>query len=107
MGPPAPRPPPLSGPNAVPLPPPPPQAPQNANVNMVQGQGQGGRPEYQEHQATYVVFVTEPNDKKSRNRCQMEVNVVKPAVPKYMYWSEQQITWSLADHPKIMLSPGA
>ena len=54
-----------------------------------------------------MVFVTEPNDKKSRNRRQMEVNAVMPAVPKYMYWSEQQITWSLADHPKIMPSPGA
>ena len=111
MAPPPPRPPPPSGPNALPLPPPPPQAllqnsPQ-ANVNMVQGQGQGGRPEYQEHQATYVVFVTEPNDKKSRNRRQMEVNAVMPAVPKYMYWSEQSITWSIADHPKIMPSPGA
>jgi hypothetical protein len=37
----------------------------------------------------------------------MEVNAVMPAVPKYMYWSEQQITWSSADHPKIMPTPGA
>ena len=51
----------------------------------MEGQGQGGRREYQEHQATYVVFVTEPNDKKSRKRCQMEVNAVMPAVLKYMY----------------------
>ena len=53
---------------------------------------QGARPEYQEHQASSVVFVTEPNDKKSRNRRQMEVNAVMPAVPKYMYWLEQSIT---------------
>ena len=92
MAPPAPRPPPLTGPNVVPLPPPPPQAPPQANVNVVEGQGQGGRREYQKHQATYVVFVTKPNDKKSRNRRQMEVNAVMPAVPKYMYWSEQSIT---------------
>ena len=37
----------------------------------------------------------------------MEVNAVMPAVPKYMYWSKQQITWSLANHPKIMPSTGA
>ena len=92
MAPPAPRPPPLTGPNAIPLPPPPAQAPPQANVNVMEGQGQGGRREYQEHQATYVVFVTEPNDKKSWNRRQMEVNAVMPAVPKYMYWSEQSIT---------------
>ena len=62
MAPPAPRPPPLTGPNAIPLPPPPAQAPpqnaQQANVNVVEGQGQGGRREYQDHQVTYVVFVT-------------------------------------------------
>ena len=68
---------------------PPAQAPplnvQQANINVVEGQGQGGQPEYREHQATYVVFVTEPNDKKSQNRRQMEVNAVMPAVPKYMH----------------------
>ena len=96
MAPPAPRPLPLTGSNAIPLPPPPAQAPppnaQQANINVVEGQGQGSQPQYQEQRASYVVFVTKPNDKKSRSRRQMEVNAVMPAVPKYMHWSEQQIT---------------
>ena len=29
-----------------------------------------------------------------------------PAVPRYMHWSEQPITWSIEDHPKIMPVPG-
>ncbi|KAK1605236.1 hypothetical protein QYE76_028909 [Lolium multiflorum] len=36
----------------------------------------------------------------------MEVNAVMPAVPKYMLWSDQEITWSFKDHPKIMPNPG-
>jgi hypothetical protein len=36
----------------------------------------------------------------------MEVNAVMPAVPKYMYWSDQEISWSRDDHPKIMPNPG-
>jgi hypothetical protein len=36
----------------------------------------------------------------------MEVNAIIPAVPRYMEWSEQEITWSLKDHPKVMPNPG-
>src|SRR3954471_7040256 len=36
----------------------------------------------------------------------MEVNGTMPAIPKYMHWSEQEITWSIKDHPKIMPTPG-
>src|SRR3954470_22853559 len=36
----------------------------------------------------------------------MEVNSTMPAIPKYMHWSEQEITWSIKDHPKIMPTPG-
>ncbi len=53
-----------------------------------------------------VVFVTEPTDKQSMHRRSMEVNAVMPAVPKYMLWSDQEITWSFKDHPKIMPNPG-
>ena len=56
--------------------------------------------------AAYVVFVTEPTDKQSLNRHAMEVNAVMPAVPKFMYWSEDQISWSIKDHPKVMPNPG-
>jgi hypothetical protein len=36
----------------------------------------------------------------------MEVNAVISAVSRYMQWSEQEITWSLKDHPKVMPNPG-
>jgi hypothetical protein len=36
----------------------------------------------------------------------MEVNAVIPVVPRYMQWSEQEITWSLKEHPKVMPNPG-
>ncbi|KAK1648350.1 hypothetical protein QYE76_066155 [Lolium multiflorum] len=36
----------------------------------------------------------------------MEVNTVMPAVTKYMLWSDQELTWSFKDHPKIMPNPG-
>jgi hypothetical protein len=36
----------------------------------------------------------------------MEVNAVMPAVPRYMYWSDQDVSWSQNDHPRIMPNPG-
>src|SRR3954469_13497264 len=36
----------------------------------------------------------------------MEVNATMSAIPKYMHWSEQEITWIIKDHPKIMPTPG-
>jgi hypothetical protein len=36
----------------------------------------------------------------------MEVNAVMPAVPKYMLWSDQEMSWSFKDHPKIMPNLG-
>ena len=35
----------------------------------------------------------------------MEVNAVMPAVPKFMHWSEQEITWSRRDTPRLMPNP--
>ena len=80
-------------------------------VNQVGNQannnaGQGGRNEYKEHHQSYVVFVTESTDKQSQHRRAMEVNTVMPAVPNFMYWSEQEISWSRDDHPKVMPNPG-
>src|SRR3954467_5678511 len=37
----------------------------------------------------------------------MGVNAVMPAVPRYMPWFDQEITWSINDHPKIMPNPGS
>ncbi|KAK1699489.1 hypothetical protein QYE76_016186 [Lolium multiflorum] len=65
-----------------------------------------GRNVYQDPDVCCVVFVTEPTDKQSLHRRSMEVNAVMPAVPRYMLWSDQEITWSFKDHPKIMPNPG-
>jgi hypothetical protein len=43
---------------------------------------QGGRNEYKEYDQTYMVFVTEPNDKQNLCRRNMEVNAIMSAVPK-------------------------
>ena len=64
------------------------------------------RNEYKEHEAAYVVFVTEPSDRQSLKRRMMEVNAVMPAMPRFMQWSDQVITWSQPDHPKVMPTPG-
>ena len=76
-------------------------------MNQVQNQYYDKRNEYKEHEASYVVFVSEPTDRQSMSRRMREVNDVMPAVPRHMHWSDQTITWSIEDHPKIMPTPGA
>ena len=66
-----------------------------------------GRNEYREHHQSYCVFTTEETYRKSLQRRHMEVNAVMPAVTRYMPWSDQEITWSVKDHPKLMPSPGS
>ena len=108
---------PLSGANATPVnaASPRPAAPRPVNVVNVGNNNINARPsrqneypgnDYREAHASYVIFVTEPTDKKSLHRRALEVNVVMPAVPKYMHWSEQAITWSRDDHPRVMPNPG-
>ena len=62
--------------------------------------------EFREHHQSYMVFVTESTDKQSQFWRMAEVNVVMPAVPKYMFWSDQEISCSVADHPGVMPNPG-
>jgi hypothetical protein len=57
--------------------------------------------------ATYVIFTSEADDKRSRRQQHHEVNAVIPEVPQFMHWSEKPITWSRDDHPAVMPSPGA
>ena len=53
-----------------------------------------------------MVFTTESEDRQSLQRRNMEVNVVMPAVPYFMDWSDQSISWNCTDHPGIMPNPG-
>ena len=113
LPPPPARPPQLTGANALPVNPRS-AAPENAqqqpnqqeNVHQVENDYPAGRNVYKEHEAAYVVFVSELTDRQSINRRMREINAVMPAVPRYMHWSDQQITWSQADHPKVMPNPG-
>ncbi|KAK1646270.1 hypothetical protein QYE76_064075 [Lolium multiflorum] len=107
-----PPPPPLTGANALPVQPQP-NRQQYQQVNRVEENRDQppppaplGRNVYEDPHLCMVVFVTEPNDRQSVHRRSMEVNAVMPAVPKYMLWSDQEITWSFKDHPKIMPNPG-
>ena len=63
--------------------------------------------EFPEENATYVVFTSEADDKHSRCQHHREVNAVSSEVPTFMHWSKRPITWSQADHPAVMPSPGA
>ena len=107
-----PPPPPLTGANALPVQPQPNrQQPQQVH-QVAQGFNQApppaplGRNVYHDPDMCCVIFVTEPRDRQSVHRRSMEVNAVIPAVPKYMMWSDQEITWSFKDHPKVMPNPG-
>jgi hypothetical protein len=90
-----PPPPPLTGANAQPVQAPPnrPQQPEgvhhvdNDNDNNDAPRGPLGRNVYQDPDMCYVVFVNEPTDRQSLHLRSMEVNVVIPAVPRYMQWS--------------------
>ena len=77
-----------------------------SNANNNPNAGPSRQNQYREPHQSYMVFVTEPNDKQSQYRRAMEVNAVMPAVPKFMYWSEDEIGWSIKDHPKVMPNPG-
>src|SRR3954468_1854869 len=100
------------------LPPPPPRydnSDRRDAVHQVMNQGQDGRMnpantgrnDYREHHQSYCVFTTEQQDKQSVQRRHMEVNAVVPAIPRYQPWSDQEVTWSMKDHPRIMPSPGS
>ena len=53
-----------------------------------------------------MVFTTESVDRQSLHRRSMEVNAVMLAVPFFMDWSDQAISWNCTDHPGIMPNPG-
>ena len=120
--PPQPRPTPLTGANAVPVNAPPRPTDNgrgaenvnqvvnntnnNNNTNNKNNAGPSRQNEYREHHQSYMVFVTEPTDKQSQHRRAMEVNTVMAAMPRYLNWSEQEVSWSRNDHPKVMPNPG-
>ncbi|XP_073353569.1 uncharacterized protein [Aegilops tauschii subsp. strangulata] len=61
---------------------------------------------YPAQNASYVVFTSLGDDKRSERLLRQEVNTVVPAVPKYMHWSERPISQTREDHHAIMLNPG-
>ena len=81
-------------------PPAPPQPAARPAVGAVQD-------EYSDEHAAYVVFTSQPEDRRSRRRQHQEVNAVASNNPKFMHWSERSINWSRTDHPEVMPSPGS
>jgi hypothetical protein len=53
----------------------------------------------------YHVFTTQKEDLKDEPWFGVEVNVVMPAGPQYIHWSEAYITWGREDHPPLMPRP--
>ena len=53
------------------------------------------------------MFTSVADDKHSRRQWQQEVHAVASQTPEFMHWSEKPISWSRADHPEVMPSPGS
>ena len=54
-----------------------------------------------------MVFTSVADDRRSRRLQRQEVNAVASETPEFMHWSERPISWSRADHPEVMPSPGS
>ena len=63
--------------------------------------------EFPDEQATYIVFTSQPGDRRSKHREHQEVSMVAANPAGHMHWSEKPISWSRADHPEVMPSPGS
>ena len=87
-----------------PPPGPPPPAPQQPAVRPAVGAIQD---EFADGHAAYVVFTSQIEDKRSRHRQHQEVNAVASNNPEFMRWSKKPVSWSWADHPEVMPSPGS
>ena len=68
-----------------------------SGANNNNNAGSSRQNDYREHHHSFMVFVTELMDKQSHHRRVMEVNAVMPSVPKYLNWSEQEVSWSRSD----------
>ena len=56
--------------------------------------------------ATYIVFTSLGDDKRSERLLRQEVNTVVLAKPEFIHWSDRPITWTREDHPAVMPSLG-
>ena len=94
------------GEGLVPPPPPgpPPPAPQQPAARPAVGAIQD---KFLNEHAAYVVFTRQAEERRSRRRQQQEVKAVSSNSPEFMHWSEKPISWSRADHPEVMPSPGS
>src|SRR4051812_24464807 len=54
-----------------------------------------------------MVFTSVADDRRSRRQQWQEVNAVALEAPEFMHWLEKPISWSRADHPEVMPSPGS
>ena len=54
-----------------------------------------------------MIFTSESEDKGSRRARAQQVNATMPAVPQYLHWSDNTITWGREDHSGLMPSPGS
>ena len=63
--------------------------------------------EYPAEPGAYVVFTSVADDRRIRRQQPQEVHAVASSTPEFMHWSEKPISWSRADLPKVMSSPGS
>ena len=54
-----------------------------------------------------MVFTSVADDRRCRRLQRQEVNAVASETLEFMHWSKKPISWSRADHPEVMPSPGS
>ena len=81
----------------------------NAGAGNGGGQPSGPQTGFQQNprklnQGQYHVFTTS-SSRREKNLKHRAINAVAPALPRWLKWSEQPMTWSRADHPPIVENP--
>src|SRR3954467_5027429 len=74
-----------------PPPPPPPLGPPPANA----------RQQFPRQNGTYMIFISESDDKGSRRAREQAFNATMPAISQRMTWSDSAIAWGPEDHPSV------
>src|SRR3954466_1796428 len=77
--------------------PPPPPGPPPANA----------RQQFPRHDAAYMIFTSESEDKGSRRAREQAINATMPAISQRLNWSDNAIKWGPEDHPSAMPNPGS
>ena len=63
--------------------------------------------EFPDEHAAYIIFTSQPEDRRSKRREHQEVSMVAANPAEHTHWSEKPIRWSRTGYPEVMLSLGS